>query len=96
MTKSQLIEAVYEKTKVLTKNQVDAIVSFVFDGMKEALSKGDKIEVRGFGNFRVKLKKAKTGRNPRTNESVEVPAKNKVHFKIGKPLHYRLNTSDKK
>jgi integration host factor subunit beta len=91
MTKSVLVEKVTERVEGLTKKQVETIINTIFDGMKEALSRGEKIEIRGFGNFRVKQRNAKTARNPRTGEKVEVPAKNVLHFKLGKPFHDALN-----
>ena len=91
MTRSDLIETVTEKVEGLTKKQVETIVSNIFDGMKDALSRGEKIEIRGFGNFRLKQRNAKTARNPRTGEKVQVPPKRVLHFKVGKPFHNALN-----
>lgn len=91
MTKSALIETVTERVEGLTKNQVEIIINTMFDGMKEAIARGEKIEIRGFGNFRLNQKNAKTARNPRTGEKVHVPAKKTVHFKVGKPFHNALN-----
>lgn len=91
MTKSVLIERVAERLEGLTKKQVETIVNSVFDGMKEALAKGEKIEIRGFGNFRIKQRNAKLARNPKTGEQVHVPAKKVLRFKIGKPFHDALN-----
>ncbi|MCL4490646.1 MAG: integration host factor subunit beta [Nitrospirae bacterium] len=91
MTKSVLIEKVTEKVEGLTKKQVETIVNTIFDGMKDALARGEKIEIRGFGNFRIKQRNAKMARNPRTGEKVEVPAKKVLHFKLGKPFHDSLN-----
>ena len=96
MTKSELVEAVTEKATELTKNQVAVIVESIFDGMKEALQRNEKIEIRGFGNFRVKNMKERTGRNPRTGQQVSVPAKKRIHFKVGQPFHDLLNPDDKK
>ncbi|MGO9613998.1 MAG: HU family DNA-binding protein [Dissulfurispiraceae bacterium] len=92
MTKSVLIEDVTERVHGLTKKQVEAIINTVFDGMKDALVRGEKIEIRGFGNFRIKQRKAKSGRNPKTGETVQVPPKKVIHFKIGKPFHNTLNS----
>ncbi|MBI3592175.1 MAG: HU family DNA-binding protein, partial [Nitrospirae bacterium] len=86
MTKSVLIEKVTEKVEGLTKKQVETIINTIFDGMKDALGRGEKIEIRGFGNFRIKQRNAKIARNPRTGEKVEVPPKKVLHFKLGKPL----------
>lgn len=91
MTRSDLIEMVTEKVEGLTKKQVETIIGNIFDGMKDALSRGEKIEIRGFGNFRLKQRNAKTARNPRTGEKVQVPPKRVLHFKVGKPFHNALN-----
>ncbi|MDI6729283.1 MAG: HU family DNA-binding protein [Thermodesulfovibrionales bacterium] len=91
MTRSVLIEKVTEKLEGLTKKQVETIINTIFDGMKDALARGEKIEIRGFGNFRLKQRNAKIARNPRTGEKVQVPAKRVMHFKVGKPFHNALN-----
>jgi integration host factor subunit beta len=91
MTKSALIEHITEKVEGLTKKQVEVIIDTVFDGMKDALARGEKIEIRGFGNFRLKYRDGKTARNPKTGEKVQVPSKRALHFKIGKPFHNALN-----
>jgi integration host factor beta subunit len=91
MTKSALIEQVTEKVEGLTKKQVEVIIDTVFDGMTEALARGEKIEIRGFGNFRLKHRDGKVARNPKTGEKVQVPSKRALHFKIGKPFHNALN-----
>ncbi|MBI5211986.1 MAG: integration host factor subunit beta [Nitrospirae bacterium] len=93
MTRSDLIESVTEKVEGLTRKQVETIIGNIFDGMKDALSRGEKIEIRGFGNFRLKQRNAKTARNPRTGEKVQVPPKRVLHFKVGKPFHNALNKS---
>jgi integration host factor subunit beta len=94
MTKSTLIEKATEKTGDLTKKQVETIVNVIFEGMKEALAKGEKIEIRGFGNFRIRQRNAKIARNPRSGEKVQVPPKKVLHFKIGKPFHDSLNKKE--
>ncbi len=73
MTRSVLIEKVTEKVEGLTKKQVEAIINTIFEGMKEALARGEKIEIRGFGNFRLKAREGKVARNPKTGEKVQVP-----------------------
>lgn len=92
MTKSSLIEKVAEKAEGLTLKQTEIVVDTVFDNMKEALAKGEKIEIRGFGNFRLKERKPRKARNPKTGESVDVPGKMALHFKMGKALREALNT----
>jgi integration host factor beta subunit len=93
MTKSVLIDKVSEKVEGLTRKQTEIIVDTVFDGIKEALSKGEKIEIRGFGNFRLKQRRPRKARNPKTGESVDVPSKRVLHFKVGKALRDALNPS---
>lgn len=96
MTKSVLIEKVTEKVEGLTRKQVEAIINTIFDGMRDALARGEKIEIRGFGNFRLKQRNSKVGRNPKTGETVSVPPKKVIHFKVGKPFHNALNSPENK
>jgi integration host factor beta subunit len=91
MTKSVLIEKVAEKVEGLTRNQTEIVVDTVFDSIKKALMSGDKIEIRGFGNFRLKTRNPRKARNPKTGESVEVPGKKVLYFKVGKALKEDLN-----
>ena len=92
MTKSILIEKVSEKVEGLTISQTEIVVDTVFDSIKKALMKGEKIEIRGFGNFRLKTRNPRKARNPKTGESVEVPGKKVLYFKVGKALKETLNT----
>ena len=80
-----------EKAEGLTRKQTEIVVDTVFDSIKDALAKGDKIEVRGFGNFRLKQRKPRKARNPKTGETVDVPAKRVLFFKVGKALRESLN-----
>lgn len=91
MTKSVLIEKVAERIGSLTRKQTEFVVDTVFDSIKEALIKGEKIEIRGFGNFKLKQRKPRMARNPKTGEKVEVPAKRVLHFKVGKALREAMN-----
>ncbi len=86
MNKSDLINAVAEKLKNLTTHDVELIVNNIFDSMKNALSDGDRIEIRGFGSFEVRTRSARKGRNPRTGESVNVSVRKVPFFKVGKEL----------
>jgi integration host factor subunit beta len=86
MTKAQLIERVSEQTPALTKHQTEVVVNAIFNSIKDALSKGDKIEIRGFGSFRLRHRRMRDGRNPKTGASVSVPAKKVPFFKAGKEL----------
>lgn len=91
MTKSVLIEKVAEKVGSLTIKQTEIVVETVFDSIKEALIKGEKIEIRGFGNFKPKNRRPRRARNPKTGEKVEVPGKRVLHFKVGKALREAMN-----
>jgi integration host factor subunit beta len=91
MTKSVLIEKVAEKVEGLTRNQTEIVVETVFESIKKALMNGEKIEIRGFGNFRLKTRNPRKARNPKTGEAVEVPGKKVLYFKVGKALKEALN-----
>ncbi len=91
MTKSVLIEKVSERVDGLTRNQTEIVVNTVFESIKKALMKGEKVEIRGFGNFRLKTRNPRKARNPKTGESVDVPGKKVLHFKVGKELKEAIN-----
>lgn len=91
MTKSELIQRLAERNPHLYLRDVEKIVDTVFDEITEAMVRGDRVELRGFGAFSVKHRDARVGRNPRTGESVQVDAKRMPFFKTGKALRERLN-----
>jgi integration host factor subunit beta len=91
MTKSELILRLAERNPHLFHRDVERIVTTIFDEVAEALARGDRVELRGFGAFSVKQREARTGRNPRTGESVAVEDKIIPFFKTGKQLRERLN-----
>ena len=91
MTKSELIQRLAERNPHLYMRDVERIVETVFDEITQALGRGDRVELRGFGAFSVKARDARQGRNPRTGESVAVGAKRLPFFKTGKGLRERLN-----
>lgn len=91
MTRSVLIEKVAERVDWLTLKQTEIVIETVFDSIKDALKREEKIEIRGFGNFRLKERKPRKARNPKTGESVDVPQKKAVRFKAGKALREALN-----
>jgi len=78
MTRSALIERVSERVEGLTLKQTEIVIDTVFESIKNALEKGEKVEIRGFGNFRLKERKPRKARNPKTGESVDVPGKNEL------------------
>lgn len=92
MTKAELVDEV-AKVVQLTKKQAETIVNIVFDSIVDSLRAGEKIELRGFGSFRLRSRKSRTGRNPKTGEKVEVPSKKIPYFKPGKELKELINKS---
>jgi integration host factor subunit beta len=93
MIKSELIQKLAEENPHLYQRDVEKIVSTVFDEITEALVRGDRVELRGFGAFSVKHRDARVGRNPRTGAAVDVPEKRVPFFKTGKDLRDRINAS---
>jgi integration host factor subunit beta len=85
MTKADLIEVVARATE-LTKKDSEVIVEEIFENIIQALNHGEKIELRGFGSFRVRQREARRGHNPKTGAPVDIPAKRVVYFKPGKEL----------
>ncbi|MEB3701481.1 Integration host factor subunit beta [Candidatus Bealeia paramacronuclearis] len=91
MTRSDLVEKLSEKFSSLTKRDVEQAVDIIFDEISTTLAKGGRVELRGFGAFSVRKREGRMGRNPRTGETVTVPAKSVPFFKAGKGLKDRLN-----
>lgn len=91
MTKSELIQRIAELNPHLYHRDVERIVNTIFDEITVALSRGDRVELRGFGAFSIKQRDARVGRNPRTGEKVQVDEKVVPYFKTGKQLRERLN-----
>ncbi|KFI26184.1 integration host factor subunit beta [Paenirhodobacter enshiensis] len=91
MIRSELIAKIAEENPHLFQRDVEKIVGTVFDEIIEAMARGDRVELRGFGAFSVKKRDARTGRNPRTGDSVDVDEKHVPFFKTGKLLRDRLN-----
>lgn len=91
MIRSELIQIVAEENPHLYQRDVERIVNTLFEEIIEAMANGDRVELRGFGAFSVKHRDARTGRNPRTGEAVDVDAKAVPFFKTGKLLRDRLN-----
>ena len=91
MIKSQLVQRIAAANPHLYQHDVEMIVNAILDEITDALSRGDRVELRGFGAFSVKARDARVGRNPRTGESVAVQQKRVPFFKTGKLLRDRLN-----
>ena len=92
MTKAELVEEV-ARVSELTKKHSEIIVNTVFDSIVDALRKDQKIELRGFGSFRIRQRRSRQGRNPKTGDKVDVPAKRIPYFKPGKELKELINSS---
>ena len=91
MTKSELIARLAEQNPSLYHRDLEQLVNTVFETITKALESGDRVELRGFGAFSVRERKARIGRNPRTGEPVTVEAKRMPFFKMGKGMRERLN-----
>jgi integration host factor subunit beta len=85
MTKAELVEKVSDQIH-LTKKQTELVVNTVFQSITDSLSDGNKVELRGFGSFRIRERNARVGRNPKSGAQVDVPAKRVPFFKAGKDL----------
>ena len=93
MTKAELVEEV-SRVSDLTKKHSEVIVDTVFQSIIDALHRGEKIELRGFGSFRLRKREPRKGRNPKTGDKVDVPPKRVPYFKPGKELKDLINKED--
>jgi len=93
LTKADLIEEVLRLTE-LPRKESETIVETIFDSIIQAIQKGEKIEIRGFGSFRTRQRRGRTGRNPKTGEKVDVPAKRIPFFKPSKELKDFVNSEE--
>lgn len=91
MIRSELIQRLSEQQPSLTPREIELIVTTFFDEITERLAAGGRVEIRGFGAFSTRARDARTGRNPRTGEAVDVEAKRVPYFKPGKEMRARLN-----
>jgi integration host factor subunit beta len=91
MTKSELIEQLTTTSEMLNKREAEVIVNTIFDGIGQALADGDRVEIRGFGSFTVRLRDAREARNPKSGTVVRIPSKKTPFFKTGKELRERVN-----
>ena len=93
MTKSELVEIIASKQTQLSVKDVELAVKTIIEHMSHSLSDGQRIEIRGFGSFSLHYRAPRTGRNPKTGEAVQLPAKYVPHFKPGKELREQVNLS---
>ena len=92
MTKSELIAQLAERFPQLVAKDADLAVKMILDAMSEALVRGDRIEIRGFGSFSLNYRPPRTGRNPKTGDAVALSGKHVPHFKPGKELRERVTS----
>ncbi|MCI0750064.1 MAG: integration host factor subunit beta [Nevskiales bacterium] len=95
MTKSELIERLALKQMHLLHKDIELAVKLVLEQVSDSLAKHDRVEIRGFGSFSLHYRPKRMGRNPKTGESVEIPAKHVPHFKPGKEMRERVNLGRK-
>lgn len=93
MTKSELIERIAAGQWACTAKEAEAAVNALLEHMTESLMDGERVEVRGFGSFSLHYRRPRTGRNPKTGESIELAAKHVPHFRPGKALRERVNAA---
>lgn len=91
MIRSELLTKLAEDNPNLKPDEIEKIVDIFFNQITQRLAEGGRVELRGFGAFSTRERKPRKGRNPRTGESVDVPAKRVPYFKAGKEMHSRLN-----
>ena len=94
MIRSELVQKLCNDFPDLTQREIETVVGAFFDSVTDQLAKGGRVELRGFGAFSTRKRDARTGRNPRTGESVEVDAKRVPYFKPGKEMRERLNLGE--
>ena len=95
MTRSDLIAKLAERYPQLLAKDAELAVKVILDSMAENLARGGRIEIRGFGSFSLNYRPPRTGRNPKSGEKVQVPAKYVPHFKAGKELRERVDQSNR-
>ena len=93
MTRSELVSLLANRFPQLTAKDTEFSVSALIESIAEGLKKGDRIEVRGFGSFSLNYRPARVGRNPKSGETVQVPAKYTPHFKAGKEMRERIDAA---
>ncbi len=91
MTKSELIEKLSDGHELLNKKEAETVVNLIFGGIEQALSTGDRVEIRGFGSFSVREREAREARNPKSGELVKIPCRKTPFFKTGKELRERVD-----
>jgi len=93
MVRSELLKKFCDQNPQLLRKDLEKILEIIFIQISEALSRGENVEIRGFGTYKIVKRKARTGRNPKNSQPVEIPEKNAVRWKMSKNFFSRLNKS---
>ena len=93
MTKSELIEQLFDEHEILNKRDAETVINLIFGGIGGALASGDRVEIRGFGSFSVREREAREARNPKSGELVKIASRKTPFFKTGKELRERVDAS---
>jgi|TARA_B110000090_G_C13206805_1_gene379202 integration host factor subunit beta len=91
IVKSKLLKILSENYPNFLKKDLEKFINIILDEIRQALKRGDRVELRGFGIFSTNVQKARISRNPKTNEKVSIPEKKTIHFKMAKELFKKLN-----
>ena len=91
MVRSELVGILANQYPNILRKDIEKIISIVFDEISEALKRGENIEIRGFGTYKIVTRKARQGRNPKSSETIQIPAKKAIKWKMSKTLFNRLN-----
>lgn len=91
MTKSELIETVASRVSSFSRKDIEIIIETLFDSMCDSLTRGEKVEIRGFGSFKIKERDGRQGRNPKSGENIFIESKRVPFFKAGKEIKERIN-----
>ncbi len=94
IVKSKLLKQLSDNYPNFLKKDLEKVVSVVLDEIKQALKRGDRVELRGFGMFSTNIQKARISRNPKTGEKVNTPEKKTIHFKMAKEMFKKLNNDE--
>ena len=91
MVRSELVTKLANQYPNILRKDIEKIINVIFTEITNALSRGENVEIRGWGTLKVKIRKARTGRNPKSSETIQIPAKKAVRWKMSKTLFNRLN-----
>ena len=91
MTKSELIDQLAKEYPHLYHRDIEKVVDVFYNSIAEALSQGQRVEIRGFGRFKTVIRKARLGRNPKNSETIQIPSKKAIKWKMSRKMYLRLN-----